>query len=99
MTQKTMPHNTMKVTPLNSQQDDFYRIAKQVALDVKPHLNQDQWQTLKALLNSLLLLTKKANQKLDAQVAGQKNDKLFAPVFAELNLMEDFLETCLLTKD
>ena len=43
MTQKTMPHNTMKVTPLNSQQDDFYRIAKQVALDVKPHLNQDQW--------------------------------------------------------
>ncbi len=75
-------------------------LVKQLALELKPQLTTVQWHTVELMLRSLLQDSQEALMqyyaKANVEESADATEILFTPVQEQLNLLEDYLEICLL---
>ena len=67
-------------------------VVKQLAVELKAKLKPAQWQTVELMLRPLL----QDSQQALTQHYADSVETLFASVQEQLNLLEDFVEICLL---
>lgn len=70
-----------------------------IARELKPRLNDNQWQTTRVLLQSILNQSHSSMyQYYEAQQGSKEIEVLLTEIQKELDLLEDYLTTCLMQK-